>query len=53
VSARPRVPEGVLTFAVPWRKFARMLANAEETFLTTGSWAKVRRRIARQTGAEV
>ena len=46
-----RVPEGVLTFAVPWRKFARMLANAEETFLTTGSWAKVRRRIARQTGA--
>ena len=28
VSARPRVPDGVLTFAVPWSKFERMLANA-------------------------
>ncbi len=44
VSARPRVPEGVLTFAVPWSKFERMLANADQTFLTTESWAKVRRR---------
>ena len=52
VSARPRVPDGVLTFAVPWSKFERMLANADETFLTTESWAKVQRRIARQTGAE-
>jgi len=42
----------VLTFAVPWSKFERMLGNADETFLTTESWAKVRRRIARRTGAE-
>jgi Uncharacterised ArCR, COG2043 len=51
VSARPRVPEDVLTFAVPWVKFERMLATADETFLTTDEWAKVRKRIARRTGA--
>jgi hypothetical protein len=51
VSARPRVPDDALTFAVPWSKFERMLANADETFLTTDSWAKVRSRIARHTGA--
>ena len=36
VSARPRVPDGVLTFAVPWSKFERMLAN-RHNFLTTES----------------
>lgn len=51
VSSRPRVPDNVLTFAVPWSKFERMLANADETFLTTESWAKVRRRIARRANS--
>jgi uncharacterized protein (DUF169 family) len=46
VSARPCVPPDVLTFAVPMKKFLRMVANMEESFLTTGSWQKVRRRIA-------
>jgi hypothetical protein len=45
VSARPFVPEHVLSFAVPFSKFRRMVDDMEESFLTTGSWAKVRRRI--------
>ncbi|MDD5627963.1 MAG: DUF169 domain-containing protein [Elusimicrobia bacterium] len=47
VSARPFVPERTLSFAVPMAKFAQMVADMEESFLGTGSWAKVRGRIAR------
>jgi hypothetical protein len=46
VSARPFVPAGVLTLAAPMPKFARMVENMEESFLVTGSWGKVRQRIA-------
>jgi len=52
VSARPCVPAGVLTFAVPWPKFTRMVGNMEESFLITGSWSKVRARIQRRQAAE-
>jgi len=45
VSARPYVPGDVLSFAVPMRKFARMIENMEESFLVTPSWGKVRRRL--------
>jgi uncharacterized protein (DUF169 family) len=45
VSARPCVPAGVLTFAVPWPKFVRMVANMDESFLITASWAKVQARL--------
>lgn len=45
VSARPFVPKQVLSFAVPFSKFQRMVDNMEKSFLTTGSWDKVRRRI--------
>ncbi len=45
VSARPCVPKDLMTFAVPMKKFAAMTADMEESFLTTGSWAKVRHRI--------
>jgi hypothetical protein len=45
VSARPCVPSDVLTLAVPWPKFRRMVKNMEESFLITGSWEKVRARI--------
>jgi hypothetical protein len=48
VSARPYVEPGVLTFAVPFEKFARMVANMDESFLVTGSWEKVRGRIAKR-----
>ncbi len=45
VSARPFVPNHVLTFSVPIRKFVRMVENMEESFLITGSWEKVLKRI--------
>lgn len=45
VSARPFVPENVLTFSVPMNKFVRMIDNMNESFLITRSWAKVNRRI--------
>jgi uncharacterized protein (DUF169 family) len=50
VSARPWVPEDVLTFSVPMNKFVRMVANMEESFLITPSWAKVGKRINRRGG---
>jgi len=45
VSARPFVPEDMLTFAAPMSKFTRMIDNMEESFLITPSWAKVQQRI--------
>jgi hypothetical protein len=45
VSARPCVPANVITFAVPMKKLVGMVSNMEESFLITGSWGKVKRRI--------
>lgn len=47
VSARYCIPAHMLTFAVPWPKFIRMVDNMEESFLITGSWNKVRKRMAK------
>jgi len=47
VSARPFVPQEVLTFAVPMNKFERMIDNMDESFLITPSWDKVSKRISR------
>jgi hypothetical protein len=47
VSARPCVAADVFTFAVPMNRFAEMVENMEESFLITGSWSKVRKRIAK------
>jgi hypothetical protein len=47
VSARPCVPETVLTFAIPWPKFVRMVDQMDESFLITGSWRKVQARMDR------
>ena len=46
VSARPCVTPDILTLAVTWPKFERMVRNMPESFLTTDSWQKVKRRIA-------
>jgi len=51
VSARPCVSPHELTFTVPWPKFLRMLDNAEESFLITGAWEKVRARIVESRSA--
>ena len=45
VSARPFVSGTEISFAAPMIKFERMLENMQESFLITGSWAKVLRRI--------
>ncbi len=47
VSARPFVPENVLSFSVPMNKFAAMIENIEESFLITASWGKIQKRIKR------
>ena len=49
VSARPFVSSRVLSFAVPWPKFIRLVNNMEESFLITKSWNKVKNRIKRNT----
>ena len=46
ISARPFVSSDTLTFAVPMNRFEQMVANMEESFLTTGAWARMRKRIA-------
>lgn len=51
-SARPCVPSDELTFAVPMKKFEKMVSYMEESFLVTPAWEKVRRKIARGPGEE-
>ncbi|HEY3275243.1 MAG TPA: DUF169 domain-containing protein [Syntrophorhabdaceae bacterium] len=45
VSARPCVRPNVLTFALPVKRLRVMAENMDESFLTTESWAMVRKRI--------
>ena len=47
VSARPFVPEDILSFSVPISRFIEMVGNMEESFLITQSWGKVNKRIQR------
>lgn len=47
VSARPCVDGDLLTFAVPWPKFTRMVDYMDESFLITDSWCAVKARMAR------
>jgi uncharacterized protein (DUF169 family) len=47
-SARPFVPDSVLTFSVPMKKFMRMINNVDESFLITDSWKKIQKRISLQ-----
>lgn len=45
VSARPSVSGNTLTFTVPWKKFEAMARDMDESFLITGSWDLVRKRL--------
>jgi uncharacterized protein (DUF169 family) len=47
-SARPCVPENMLTFAVPMVRFERMIGYMEETFFITPTWETVRKRITKK-----
>jgi hypothetical protein len=46
VSARPHVGQNELTFTIPLRRFQELVGYMDESFLITGSWAKVRNRMA-------
>jgi len=46
-SARPYVEPDRLTFSAPIEKFASMVENMEESFLTTPTWKTIRARISR------
>ena len=41
ISARPYVPEDIITFSVPVEKLARMVSNMEGSFLITNSWKRL------------
>jgi uncharacterized protein (DUF169 family) len=55
-SARPYMPKGTLSFAVPMKRFVTMVENMEESFLITDTWRKLRKRILpsrpRRTGGQ-
>jgi len=53
VSARPSVPSTVLTLAVPWPKFVRMVDNMKESFLITKSWNKIKARMKKDSAKNV
>lgn len=45
VSARPHVKPDELTFTIPFKRFQQLVGYMDESFLVTGSWEKVRKRI--------
>jgi uncharacterized protein (DUF169 family) len=44
-SARPCVPDNTLTFAVPMKRFEKMIDYMEESFFITETWSNVAKRI--------
>jgi uncharacterized protein (DUF169 family) len=46
-SARPCVPVDVLTFAIPMKKFEKMIGSMHESFLITKTWDVQKAKIAR------
>ncbi len=46
VSARPHVGKDELTFSLPIGRFKQLVGYMDESFLITGSWAKIRSRLA-------
>jgi uncharacterized protein (DUF169 family) len=48
VSARPMVEKEILTFAMPYSVFLRLLENVKDSFVQTESWKKVLNRIGRE-----
>ncbi|HRY31861.1 MAG TPA: DUF169 domain-containing protein [Bacteroidales bacterium] len=50
-SARPHVPAGTLSFAIPFKRFEKLVAYMDESFLITATWKTIRKRIAAEEGA--
>lgn len=47
ISARPYVPENIITMAIPFHRFTEIVSFMEESFLITESWKKVKKRMER------
>lgn len=45
-SARPYVPSGTLSFAIPMKRFEKLVGYMDESFLTTGTWKVMEKRIS-------
>lgn len=46
IAARLAIAPDILTFAVPWAKFVRMVENIEESFLIMKPWNGIKKRIS-------
>ena len=44
-SARPCVPQGTLSYAIPMKRFEKMIGYMDECFLITDTWKEVHKRI--------
>jgi uncharacterized protein (DUF169 family) len=47
-SARPYVPAGILSFAIPMKRFETLVGYMDDSFLTTGTWKVMENRISGQ-----
>ncbi|MDO9254246.1 MAG: DUF169 domain-containing protein [Bacteroidales bacterium] len=45
-SARPYVQAGTLSFAIPMKRFEKLVGFMDESFLTTGTWKVMEKRIS-------
>lgn len=45
-SARPYVPDGTLSFAIPMKRFEKLVGFMDESFLTTETWKVMKKRIS-------
>jgi uncharacterized protein (DUF169 family) len=45
-SARPYVPKGTLSFAIPMKRFETLVEYMDDSFLTTGTWKVINKRIS-------
>jgi len=46
-SARPYVKEGVLSFAIPMKRFVQLVGYMDESFLITDTWKTINKRISK------
>jgi uncharacterized protein (DUF169 family) len=45
ISARPYIKAGTFSFAIPYKRFVTLVGYMDESFLITGSWQKLSKRI--------
>ncbi len=45
ISARLHINKNMLSFSLPFERFKKMVQNMDQSFLTTKSWERIKRRI--------